>query len=269
MKITAEIQARVTAKLVDGIARAEAKYGMKFAMPTVSYDLRGTVAGYANYRLWTIRLNAVLLLENVDTFIARTVPHELAHLINDKVYPDAHAFSVQVTRSGRLKRTKREVHGPSWQSVCRVLGMSDVTRCHSYDVSNSKVVKSNGRQIEWKCGCGASLMLTPKKSALLDINPKALWHRGCRDQKLTRVQALPVVDLSKYGAVVHPSLPTTKYVPPPLPGVTTSKIDLCKALYTKHRSATRAQLIAMFIGQAGCTAAGAGTYYATCKKVYG
>lgn len=285
MNVTAAIKARVEAKLKDGIARAEAKYNRKFSMPHVVYDLRGRTAGMAILRNWKIRLNAVLLMENIDDFIDRTVPHELAHLITDVVYPEAHDRSAEHMRNvlnagllgvfgtqRRIKRPKRDIHGAQWQSVCRVLGMTDITRCHSYDTTNSRVVKSNGRQIEWKCtGCGDVLLLTPKKSARLDKEPSSVWHRTCRRAPLVRVQpTTAAVDLSRYGAVMHsPNAPVT--VPVQIQPVPTgvSKIEQCKKLYLKYSMLSRAEIIAKFVREAECTQAGAATYYATCKKMYG
>ena len=268
MQVTAAIHARVVAKLKAGIALAEAKYGRKFEMPRVIYEKRGTTAGTASYVKWEIDLNAGLLMRNVEDFIERTVPHELAHLITDRVYPENHHNrGFQITRGGRFKRAKRDVHGADWQSVCTVLGMSNITRCHQYDTSETKVVKSNGRQDKWQCGCGEILTLTPKKSAKLDLNPHALWHRGCKGRSLKRVTALPTVDLQKYGAIAHPALPATKvqvHVPSG-----ESKIDACKRLYLKFSMCSRADIIAKFVSEAGCTPAGGATYFATCKKAYG
>jgi predicted SprT family Zn-dependent metalloprotease len=272
MHVPAEIQSRVTAKLRDGLDHAAKAYGQQFSMPVVSYDLAGTVAGYANYNKWTIRLNATLLMENVDAFIERTVPHELAHLITDRVYPEAHASRLAITRTGSVKRTKRDVHGPRWQSVCRVLGMADVKRCHSYDVTNAKVVKSNSRQIEWKCPCGASLLLSPMMSAQLDRTPNARWHRGCRGRTLQRVVPLTrTVDLREYaGVAIANGSSVVVQVPVSTPAVVSSKIDSCRQLYLKYSSTKqRAEMIAMFVKQVQCTPAGAATYYATLKKQYG
>ncbi len=274
MYVTPQVKARVVAKLQDGIARAEKAYGQKFSMPVVTYDLRGRTAGTANYVKWHINLNAVLLMENVDEFLERTVPHELAHLITDRVYPEAHERKLVLKSGMRLtyKRAKRDVHGPRWQSVCRTLGMTDVTRCHSYDVTNSKVVKSNSRQIEWKCTrCGTVLKLSPKMSAQLDAAPTSRWHKPCRGFRLERVVATSVqVDLTKYGAVAlaNGPKPVVRVQVAP-PASTVSKIEQCKKLYLKYSMLSRAEIIAKFIGEAECTQAGAATYYATCKKLYG
>lgn len=276
MQITAALHARVIAKLTECIALAEKHYGIKIRMPRVVYNKRGTTAGTANYRTWTIDLNAGLFLRNVEEFLDDTVPHELGHLINDQVYPESHERDNSARLEALLnwrpgmrmpKREKREVHGATWREVCRVIGMKEITRCHQFDTTETKVIKSNGRQIEWKCTCGESLMLTPKKSAKLDEKPGSIWHRGCRGAKLTRVSALPTVDLQKYGAVAHPVLPVTKVQVFKPSGE--SKIDACKKLYLRYSMCSRSEIIAKFVAEAGCTPAGAGTYYATCKKAYG
>ena len=151
--------------------------------------------------------------------------------------------------------------------------MTDITRCHQYDTTNSKVAKSNGRNIAWKCSrCNAELMLTPKKSARLDLNPNALWHRGCRGAPLVRVQiatGTPVDKRFTTDNVPPIQLKTTPIVPKAPEQLGGNKIDICKTLYLKFSMLSRAEIIAKFVSQAGCTPAGAGTYYATCKKLYG
>lgn len=51
----------------------------------------------------------------------------------------------------------------------------------------------------------------------------------------------------------------------PAPGE--SKLDKCKAIFAANREADKTTVVKMFVEQAGCTPAGANTYYLTCKKV--
>ena len=256
MHVTTEIKARVVAKLVEGIALIKAHYGVSLNMPAVKYAKRGTTAGTAEIRNWTVNFNGALLMENVEDFIARTVPHELAHLAVERIYPEAH----RPQRVGR--RLKRDFHGADWQEVMRVLKVTDITRCHSYDTSNTKIVKSTGKRVEWKCSkCDATLLLTDAKSARLRAHPGALWHRGCRGAKLFEVKA------GSSAVAAKPAAPViTKVVPTSL--TLGSKIAQCWELYRFHPTGSRQQLINMFVLHAGCTDAGAATYYATCKKKY-
>ena len=102
MQVTSEVHQRVMEKLGEGVTAAEAVYNRKFDIPKVLYNVRGSTAGLALYHLWCIRLNAVLLMENVDAFIARTVPHELAHLITGRMYPETRRVA---------PGQKRDTHG--------------------------------------------------------------------------------------------------------------------------------------------------------------
>lgn len=270
MHLTNELRSRVANKLADCLKLAEAKYGQKFAMPHVSYDLRGATAGKASCPTWSIKLNGQLLAENADDFIARTVPHELAHLITDRVYPEAHrGRGITFTSTGKVRRAKREVHGPRWQSVALALGMEDVTRCHTYDTTNTRVVKSNGRQIEWLCPCGHKLMLTPKMSAELLQKPGSRWHRGCKGRNLVLVDksVLPegrvhTPTVYRAPAPVHAQKPAAPVAVPN----GASKIETCRALFKANPTLSRQEMIGLFVNKANCTPAGAGTYYQTLKK---
>ena len=247
--ITAEIRTRVTTKIQHGIDLAKRHYNIEIPMPTVVYKKRGTTAGTANYRTWTIDLNPVLLVENVDKFIERTVPHELAHLICDLVYPHAH-------RPGR--GAKRDVHGSYWKDVMRTLGVPhhEITRCHSYDVSNA----STRTRIQYRCtGCNQELGLTPAKHATLQKTPDAIWHRGCRGHRLVPVGSVAAAK----PAVVAPAPAAVKKA------ATGTKLDQCYAIYKRLQQAgdlTRAYAIAAFMDEVGMTKAGASTYYSACQK---
>ena len=115
MHVTTEVKSRVVAKLAEGIALIRAHYGVSLTMPVIKYSKRGTTAGTAEIRSWAVNFNAGLLMENVEDFIACTVPHELAHLAVERIYPEAH----RPQRVGR--RLKRDFHGADWQEVMRVL----------------------------------------------------------------------------------------------------------------------------------------------------
>lgn len=263
MQVTPEVRARVIAKINECRELAVKNLGTlaQITMPRVIYELRGRTAGTASYSKWEINLNAVLLMENVDDFIERTVPHELAHLITDKLYPENHRPK-RDPWSGR--RPKRSPHGADWQYVCRAIGMTDVTRCHSYDTSNSTVKKSNSRSIPLRCGCGAHLTVSPQKAAMVKADPYALWHRGCKGKGLFLINDTPSVDDVRLVADAKRPEPKTTAAPK----VGESKMDACKRIYATSRSLSRQEIIALFIG-VGCTPAGAATYYATCKKLLG
>lgn len=272
MHVPADIKERIVAKLKDGIATVETTYNVKMPFPKIFYNLRGTTAGTAHYGQWELRFNPVLLMENVDDFIARTVPHELAHLAVEKVFPEAH----HPTGYSGFRRAKREVHGASWQTIMRTLG-ANASRCHSYDVSS---VKKNRTTYTYQCGCGKTFEVSGKTHILLTGRPNAKYH--CRGKTLKYIpnQAATVVrpaavtpppvvrNVDPFAGIVRAMTqalpPIAPKVPNLVPGMT--KMEQCKAIYNANKGCSRAAIINLFITQAGMTKAGASTYYHTITK---
>lgn len=100
-------------------------------MPTVSYDLRGQVGGYAHYARNHIQLNVDMLHNHYDEMINQTLPHEFAHLI-----------------SVRLYGYKGKGHGVYWKHVMRQLGLTP-DRCHSMTVEPARITK----KYKFRCSC--------------------------------------------------------------------------------------------------------------------
>jgi predicted SprT family Zn-dependent metalloprotease len=200
-------------------------------------------------------------MENVDKFIARTVPHELAHLICDRVHPHAHQSQLVRTATG-WKRTKRDVHGAYWKEVMRVLGVPhhEITRCHSYDVSNAKRVTTR-TTYAYKCvTCAADFDLGPQRHAKLQRDPAALTCRRCGRTHGRLVLAANKMPAAQ--AVVAPR------VAAPAPGAAGTKLERCQAIYRRLQASgdlTRAYAIEAFMREVGMTKAGASTYYSKCR----
>lgn len=283
MTVPQTIKTQVEAELKKCIEVLERNFkGFKFPMPVINYTQRGTDAGTAEYSNWSINLNPGLLLDPRYTteMIEQTAPHELAHLVTFKVYPETMERSPQPpgrpylmkvgTRNG-AKRGRREVHGPRWQYVMRVMGKNPA-RCHTMDTSN---VRTRERvRYDWKCtGCGQVIQLGPKHNKAQEQRG-TVFHKGCRGYKLVKPGAqvsaaprpLPVLDRSGF-IVPGANKPTPKPASQPLPSPA-SKLDLCKRLYAANQTMSRSNLIALFVQQAGCTAAGASSYYSSIKKAF-
>lgn len=75
------IQQAVMRSLREKLAQANLKLERQYPEPKLVYQQRGTAAGTAWLQTYEIRLNPVLLMENVDAFVNEVVPHELAHLL--------------------------------------------------------------------------------------------------------------------------------------------------------------------------------------------
>lgn len=129
--ITADVKLRAKQSLLRWVEYANSVFDAEFPVPTISFELRGTTAGKAWLEDWHVQLNAVLLSENLDEFEKRTIPHELAHLID-------------------YRFNRHSDHGPKWVAIMVKLGR-DPKRCHSYDTTNSSVVKKISG---FKCNCG-------------------------------------------------------------------------------------------------------------------
>lgn len=289
--VSKEIRARVEAKLLECIAILEKRYNQKFKMPEIIYNGQTRCAGLAHMGRWKIELSAPLLMDpvNVDEMINQVTPHELAHLVCDQIYPHTNETSFKVTGRGGFRRTKREVHGPHWQEIMRAMGLRP-DRCHQMKVSAESAHADKIREVkryDWLCtGCNKTIQLGPKHNKSQELYG-GVRHKGCRGSTL--VKPGTVVETKKLGNVTfhRTTAPDTKpvrelhypapHVPPmqlkvphiPEPSTTGSKIDICKRLYTANRSLSRALMLKKFIDVAKCTPAGAGTYYATCKKLYG
>jgi SprT protein len=111
-------------------------YGKDPGKVELKFDLTGKAAGMALFPHRAkpiIRLNALLLIENREDFIKRTVPHEVAHVI---------------ARGFFGKRIKP--HGAEWRQVMQLFG-AEATRCHSYDVSRS--TRRTLKRFPYQCEC--------------------------------------------------------------------------------------------------------------------
>ena len=135
---------------------ANEMYGLNIPHVPVSFNLRGHTAGKAMCRRgivrdFEIRYNAVLLEENGENFLNRTVPHEVAHLVVYAQYPS---------------RTKP--HGYEWKRVMRDFGITP-KRCHSYDTSNATVRRRGrlDREYPYKCGCRTHMLTVIRHRRIL------------------------------------------------------------------------------------------------------
>lgn len=126
---------QVGEKIAAYIEVAEIAFNRNFHHPTVLYDIRGGIAGTAQSETNTLRLNPVILMNNQGSFLTQVVPHELAHLIADAVYPSGHSDG---------KVTKRiPHHGSAWKTVMNVFGVP-AHRTHRYKIPSTALATKLG-----------------------------------------------------------------------------------------------------------------------------
>jgi len=110
--------------------------GYSFPDVVVRFDLKGTCAGRAIYKLGqhTVRFNLDIAKDNLELYIKRTVNHELAHVLQHKY------------------NLRSRPHGREWAHFCRILTGSEMPRCHTYKVDHLRR-KKNVKIYLYKCNC--------------------------------------------------------------------------------------------------------------------
>lgn len=174
---------QVEAKIAETFARARELWPAKAEAwsrdrLTVRYDLGGSTAGQINIlrrggewrpdlRVSRVRFNQAILDRFPERFIARTVPHEIAHYIADVLHPRS-----------------RQHHGATWKAVMSMLGL-EASRCHSYDTTG---IAKRRRTFAYNCNCEG------KTHGISAVKHNRLLRRTHRYVCLTcRQPILPVV----------------------------------------------------------------------------
>lgn len=99
-------------------------------IPVTYRDDMQDVAGYAYRDTKRIEINAPLFLLNKKEFLSQIIPHEIAHVLQDVLYPEA-----------------KLAHGKEWKKIMQILGCPADT-FHLLDVSS--VAENTHR---YSCGC--------------------------------------------------------------------------------------------------------------------
>lgn len=237
--LTLPQQQQIKQKVVECINTIKTKYNIAhFPMPQIQYNLRGTCAGKANYVKWILQFHPKIASENWNDYINTTVPHEVAHLAVELVYPHAHH------RGG-----KRSVHGYEWQSIMHTLG-ADPARCHSYNVANI------GNRFHYKCsGCGADLYMTAKR------HNKALAGFSYHHSKCGSVRGKVVF----VGAPVQAKVVSVKTKAPEQGSNLYAAYEVYKAYHHRYN---RSMMIKVFVNNVGLGYNTANTYYYKCKQMF-
>ena len=125
-----ELMARCEEALSQRLQQAEQALQQTWPSPILSYTQRGKAAGTAHLHRWEIRLNPVLLVDNLELFLHEVIAHELAHLL---------VFA----RHGR-----GAPHGKPWQLMMRQVFGLEPRVTHRLDIS-----KLQGPLFAYRCAC--------------------------------------------------------------------------------------------------------------------
>ncbi len=119
--------------------RARNFYAIDLPVAAIDFSLRGRCAGQASVDRngeTCLRINLLLLAENLDDFLNTTIPHEVAHLV--------------VNWQARKNRQRPRPHGKEWQAVMLQCYGLEAHRCHSYQTTPARVVP---RAFLYTCHC--------------------------------------------------------------------------------------------------------------------
>lgn len=131
MQVSQDIQQKVAARVTECYQIARQKLQREFPLPQVVFNQRGKAAGSARLQLNQIRLNPILLVDNLNHFIEDVLPHEVCHLLTFALY-------------GRVRP-----HGKEWQTLMRYLFDLAPTPYHQLDTT-----KVSGKEFDYRCACG-------------------------------------------------------------------------------------------------------------------
>jgi SprT protein len=148
--VSKELQLRIETVVLECLTQAQKVWGESKVnkIPEIRYDTKGKAAGWSYYDgigdKSHIRINPILLNENVEYIINQTVPHEMAHQVARMVF-------------GYVKP-----HGIQWKAVMRVFGKQAI-RCHPLSVDTIKAIRQpRGTSKMMKCIC-------PKCNSIIPI----------------------------------------------------------------------------------------------------
>jgi SprT protein len=142
--LTAVIRDRTRELLMAAIPLCR-KYRTRLPEPDIRFDLRGLAAGQVRWldgKRVEIRYNLAIAHKHRSEFLARTVPHEVAHVVT-------------VACHGRTAP-----HGTEWQAIMRYLGIAHPERCHAYDVDEQSVRRQ--RRWTYRCDCRVHSLSTTR-----------------------------------------------------------------------------------------------------------
>lgn len=261
--LSAELVQRITSEVSRYIKIANDHYkpAKPWLMPMIRFDLKGTPAGLACLQEWWVKYNPILCAENVERFMARTVPHEVAHLVD---------LSLQMSNGTFGRYGKRSVHGPSWKAVMRLFGVNDIKRCHTYDVTNVRTRTREIKRFQYVCKCGKTVNAGPKYHKL--IQGGTLGGRSgriktrCCQMWLDPEHYKGMIIRGEQPAAVADSTPPS---PPPAPFHSGEKTKADHAIWivvTNMNTMSRQEMIATIMQECRMSKSGAQTYYYNAQK---
>jgi predicted SprT family Zn-dependent metalloprotease len=135
-------------KVIASWKKLQLHFGRELPVPKVLFDLRSKSCAGQAIGGHTIRLNLGYVREHAQDMLDRTVPHEAVHCWLVATRDPSH---VRDSYNFGRRRTKRDVHGYTFQHTMHLLG-ADESRCHTMGKSD---FARQSRTWAYKCpACG-------------------------------------------------------------------------------------------------------------------
>lgn len=176
-----QIYELVDKKVKETVDKLNSKFNFNMKNPPIYYDIRGTTGGLAKSASMSVHYNDKLLKENMEEFIATTVPHEVCHIA---VYHLCQTEKRNYPKNG---------HGADWQIMMRLAGVN-ARKYHQYEVPTKEPV-----EYHYECGCPNGLIIPEKQHK--KIKNKAMICNKCKKQlgKWERIMKIGFKEASPHG----------------------------------------------------------------------
>lgn len=259
--INGEVKIRIIEAVKLCMMQARQHYGQNFRDPEITFIHNGKrVAGYAEALSWSVNFNPAFANRYADEFIARTVPHEIAHLLDYKLHPKNFKTRWTIDRSGRMRREGRSVHGPTWKRIMTECFNADPSRCHSWKLDSS----TDRRPWKYQCtDCHKTFNLTTKMHNKIRRGSSRICILCRSSIKFIGRHTTGEVETkdAQTGATANRNTRTRS-------GKTT-KVDRTVNFVRLNPQLASGEAIAMLMTELDMTKAGASTYYYKARKILG
>jgi SprT protein len=153
------------------LRRAEDIFGRPFASVGIAFDLSGRCAGMLKVSRDScqVRYNPWIFAKYFEDNLSNTVPHEIAHYVNYRLYP----------------RRRIRPHGKEWKKLMAAFG-ADASVTGNYDLTD--VPQRPQRRFAYQCQCSEHQFTTRRHNQV----QKGSYRYRCRHCSTDLLLAQPL-----------------------------------------------------------------------------
>lgn len=132
------LRRQVEARTGECVQLANVTFNLNLSLPEIRFDVSGSAWGYyvREGEHCYIRYNPLLMVRFPAEGLQRTVPHEVAHYVVDRMY---------------VKR-RCKPHGAEWRSVMTAFGLPGARATHQTPLDDIPVRRQ--QRFPYECDCG-------------------------------------------------------------------------------------------------------------------